>query len=252
MMKRLPFRFFLAVLFIGSSPARGNNSIAEIRTGGLVLTRTDAISMDSEQLFVSLNEIQVAYRFRNRTSKDIEATVAFPMPDVRFNPYGDTALPNLESDNFLGFSATIEGRPAAVKLEQKAFVSGQDVTSILKGRHIPLFPLSKAASDALASLPRPILNDWVRRGIVYMDRYDVGDGMKDHPTPHWTLKSHYWWRMTFPAHKTIMVEHRYRPSVGGTVGVTFFENGKFQGGPVSNFVREVSLSFIRPGTCRRR
>ena len=236
-MGRVALSPLVLLCLIGFSPARANDSIAEIKTGGLVLTRTDAISMDGEQLFISLNEIRVAYRFRNGTGKNIESTVAFPMPDVRFDPYEDTALPNLNSNNFLDFSVTIEGRPVAAKLEQRAFVSGHDVTPILRAHRIPLFPLGKAASDALATLPAATIEDWVRRGIVYMDRYDVGDGMKDHPTPHWTLKSSYWWRMTFPARRTIMVEHRYRPSVGGTVGVTFFERGKF-GGPAYRDYRQ--------------
>lgn len=226
-----------ALALLASAPAPANDSIAEIRTGGLVLTRTDAISMDSEELFISLDQIQVAYRFRNQTDQDVDAIVAFPMPDIRFNPYGDTALPDLKSDNFLGFTAWIEGQPVAVQLEQRAFAADLDVTETLKAAGVPLFPFGDAAFDALKALPPDTLKDWIVRGLVFIDRYDVGDGMKDHPTPFWVLKSTYWWRMTFPAGQTITVEHRYAPSVGGTVGVTFFENGHF-GGPTYDDYRQ--------------
>ena len=220
----------LALALLASAPASANDSIAEIKTGGLVLTRTDAISMDSEELFISLDKVQVAYRFVNRTDEDVDAIVAFPMPDIQFNPYGDTALPDIKSDNFLGFAASIEGQPAAVQLEQKAFAADLDVTDVLKAAGVPLFPFGDAAVAALNALPPDTLKDWVARGLVFIDRYDVGDGMKDHPTPFWVLKSTYWWRMTFPAGQSIMVEHRYAPSVGGTVGVTFYQDGRF-GGP---------------------
>jgi hypothetical protein len=227
----------IALALLASAPALANDSTAEIKTGGLVLTRTDAISMDSEELFISLDEVHVAYRFLNHTDADVDAIVAFPMPDIQFNPYGDTALPDPKSDNFLGFKAWIEGQPVAVQLEQKAFAADLDVTDILKQAGVPLFPFGDDAFAALNALPPDTLKNWVARGLVFIDRYDVGDGMKDHPTPFWVLKSTYWWRMTFPAGRPIMVEHRYAPSVGGTVGVTFYQDGRF-GGPTYDDYRQ--------------
>ena len=218
-----------ALVLLASAPALANDSTAEIKTGGLVLTRSDAVSMDSEELFISLDAIQVAYRFRNRTEADVDTIVAFPMPDIRYDPYEGTALPDLKSDNFLGFSATVEGQPVAVQLEQRAFAGTLDVTDTLKQAGVPLFPFGEAAFDALKALPPETLQDWQSRGIVFNDRYDAGKGMQDHPTPYWVLKSTYWWRMTFPAGRSIMVEHRYAPSVGATVGVNFFMDGRFAG-----------------------
>ena len=133
------------------------------------------------------------------------------------------------ADNFLGFSATVEGQPVAVQLEQRAFAGTLDVTDTLKAAGVPLFPFGDAAFDALKALPAETIRDWQSRGIVFNDRYDVGKGMQDHPTPYWVLKSTYWWRMVFPAGRSIMVEHRYVPSVGATVGVNFFLNGRYGG-----------------------
>ncbi len=230
-----------ALVLAAAAPALANDSVAEIKTGGLVLTRTDAISMDSEELFISLDEIQVAYRFRNQTEEDVDTIVAFPMPDIQYNPYEGVALPDLKSDNFLGFSATIEGQPAAVQLEQRAFAGTLDVTDTLKQAGVPLFPFGDAAFEALKALPPDTIKDWQSRGIVFNDRYDVGKGMEDHPTPFWVLKSTYWWRMTFPAGQTIMVEHRYQPSVGATVGVNFFQDGRFAGPTYEDYRKRYCL-----------
>ncbi|ADZ72288.1 DUF4424 domain-containing protein [Polymorphum gilvum] len=219
----------LAVLVLAAGPAAANDSIAELKTGGLVLVRTDAISMDREDLFISLDEIQVAYRFRNTTDADVDTIVAFPMPEIQYNPYGDTALPDTANDNFLGFSATVEGVPVDIALEQKAYAAGLDVTDLLKRHGVPLFPFGDEAFEALKAQTPATLRDWESRGLVFNDRYDVGDGVKDHPTPAWTLRSTYWWRMTFPAGRSIMVEHRYKPSIGGTAGVSFFQDGRFSG-----------------------
>jgi hypothetical protein len=53
--------------------------------------------------------------------------------------------------------------------------------------------------------------------------------MKNERTPLWTLKSTYWWRSTFPAGRDVEVSHSYQPSTGGTSGLTFYFEGKFQG-----------------------
>ncbi len=231
----------IALALLAPAPALANDSTAEIKTGGLVLTRTDAISMDSEDLFISVDEIRVAYSFRNQTDADVDTVVAFPMPDIRFDPYEGIALPDLKSDNFLGFSASVDGQPVAVQLEQRAFAAGLDVTETLKAAGAPLFPFGDAAFAALNALPPDTLKDWVTRGLVFIDRYDVGDGMKDHPTPFWVLKSTYWWRMTFPAGQSIMVEHRYAPSVGATVGVNFFQDGGFGGPQYEDYSRRYCM-----------
>lgn len=50
--------------------------------------------------------------------------------------------------------------------------------------------------------------------------WDVYDEMTEY-TPTWTLKSTYSWEAVFPAGETVEVQHSYKPSVGGTVAVTF-------------------------------
>ncbi|RYH05928.1 MAG: DUF4424 domain-containing protein, partial [Alphaproteobacteria bacterium] len=58
-------------------------------------------------------------------------------------------------------------------------------------------------------------------GMVIPMEYDVGDGMKTYYTAVWTLRSTYTWEADFKAGETAQVVHEYKPSVGGTVAVTF-------------------------------
>lgn len=234
------FRYLALSLFL-ATPSLANDSVAEIGTGGLVLGRSDAIAIDREELFVSLDRIDVAYRFRNHREEDIETIVAFPMPDIRFNPWGDTALPQGEPDNFLGFSVMADGQPIKPRLEQRAFAAEIDVTEELEKAGVPLFPFGGATFDALAGLPRGTLEDWVARGIVHVSRYGSSQEVTDRAEPFWTLKSTYWWRMTFPAGLPVMVEHSYRPSVGGTVGVNFFVDGRFAGPVFEDYRRRYCM-----------
>lgn len=211
------------------SPAFANDTTAQLGTGGLIFVRTDTVAMESEDLFISPEEVRVAYKFRNISEADVESVVAFPMPDIEANPYANVSIPDMASDNFLDFTVTVDGKPLEPTLDQRAFAAEVDVTDELKAAGIPLLPFGEAAEQALAKLPDDTRADWISRGIVMIDTYDVGEGMKDHTIPFWTLKSTYWWKMSFPKGKEIDVRHSYKPSVGATVGLTFVTDGAVGG-----------------------
>lgn len=218
-----------AALAIMAVPAFANDSVAELGTGGLILSRSDAVAMQSEELFISQEKVTVDYVFRNNTDKDINAIVAFPMPDIEGDPNEMPAIPDGQSDNFLGFEVTIDGVAAKPQLEQKAFALGIDISADLKSQNVPFYPFGDAARVALAKLPRAVADDWVDRGLIIEDTADDGSGMKSVYVPFWQLRSTYWWRSTFPASKAVRVAHRYKPSVGGTSSLSFFYDGQFQG-----------------------
>lgn len=219
----------VAALMVSTAPALANDSVAELGTGGLILSRSDAVTMKSEDLHISPDKVTVDYVFRNDTDKDVNAVVAFPMPDIEGDPNEMPAIPNEQSDNFLGFEVTIDGVDVKPELEQKAFALGIDISADLKAQNVPLYPFGDAVNAALAKLPPAVVADWVDRGLIIEDSADDGSGFKTSYAPFWQLRSTYWWRSTFPAGKDVHVSHRYKPSVGGTSSVSFFYDGKFQG-----------------------
>lgn len=209
-------RFIIAAVFITQiMPALANDSTAELKTGGLVFTKTPDIEMRSEELFVSTTSIVVKYHFFNRSSADISTLVAFPMPDIRDPGDGeDVAIPQ-SKDNFLGFETTVNGVSVPASLEQHAVSQGSDYTALLQGLGVPLMPYQDATANALDRLPHEKWADLVGKGLAALDD---GDGTKQHLQARWTLKSTYTWQQVFPAGRELVVEHRYTPSVGGSVG----------------------------------
>jgi hypothetical protein len=200
-------------------PARANDSTAELTTGGLVLAKTPDIEMRSEDLSISENEIVVRYRFFNRAAADRTVTVAFPMPDVVWEgPDMNVAIPQPESANFLEFHTLVDGREIAAQNEQKAIADGVDVTAKLRALGVPLAPQSEAAWKALDALAPEAGDELVKAGLAISDDYDAGKGPEHHLAPRWTFRSTFFWSQTFPAGREIAVEHRYVPSVGGSVG----------------------------------
>jgi hypothetical protein len=204
-----------------ASSALANDSTAELAAGGLVLTRTDAIVMKSEDLYISAEEVRVRYVFLNTSGKDVTTRVAFPMPDFGgpeffFHP---TNIPNEDAPaNILDFTTKIDGKAVKMEVEQKAFALGVDRTQWLTSRGIPLGLHLKGATGRLDALPEDTREEAVSLGIAAPDEYDAGKGMETHWNPAWTLKTTFHWQQTFPAGREIVVEHRYRPAVGSSVG----------------------------------
>src|SRR6185503_11025056 len=71
-----------AALLAGAASysALANDSSAQLAGGGLILTKNADVRMASEDLYISPYEVRVRYEFVNDSNRDIETTVAFPMP----------------------------------------------------------------------------------------------------------------------------------------------------------------------------
>lgn len=207
---------FLTGLCISGSPAWANDSTAVLGAGGLVLTSTAEIAMESEDLFLSPEEVRVRYVFRNASDRDIVARVAFPLPVIAFGPIANFVLPFPEDENFVGFSVAVDGRKVEPELEQRAFVEGEtEVTAALSQADLPL----AAANDELfrkrlAALSPKVRESLVRQEILYQggETPDDIDGLD----PQWELRATYHWEQSFPAGSPVAVEHRYAPVIGSS------------------------------------
>lgn len=99
-----------------------NDSTAAIGAGGLVLTKTDQIQMQSEDLFISQDKIRVKYEFRNTSNKPISTRVAFPLPKFSFEsdydiPFSYSEMP--KDKNLMKFSVIVEGKKIPFETEDK-------------------------------------------------------------------------------------------------------------------------------------
>src|SRR5262245_21756149 len=100
-----------------STAARGNDSAAELSTGGLQFVRTNDIAMESEDLRISVDRVTVHYQFANSVGKPVTLTVAFPLPDIDLSEAENIALPSSDPINFVDFETRIDGVPAPFKID---------------------------------------------------------------------------------------------------------------------------------------
>ena len=218
----------LAVLVL-NAPCLANDTMAEMKTGGLVYVQSEDVVMEKEDLFLSMAEVRVDYVFRNTSDHDVEGVVAFPMPDLVGSPESMADTGDTETDNFLGFSVTQDGQDITPQLDQHVVAMSIDRTEDLRAAGIPLLPFAEKTVEAIAAASAQTRQDLVAKGLVLASSYEQDGKRVTEYTPVWTLRSTYWWKTVFPKSGTVRVSHRYKPSVGGTVGLSSYDGATPEG-----------------------
>lgn len=221
MMKRW-YPVLTMALTLLAQPARANDSQAEIVIGGLVLKQSDAIRLDSQDLFISREEVRVNYRFTNTSDRDIETLVAFPLPVWEPSPI--TAIPDFRKE--LNFRTWVEGQPLALDFIEQAHAEGRDITALLRQNSIPIMPIPEVFDAAINRLSPQVRNGLIRDKLISED--GEMNGAKSWSS-HWKITTSITRKQVFPAGRTIRVEHRYKPFAGGSVPGAYNADARHQG-----------------------
>lgn len=192
-----------------STSILANDSMAELATGGLIFSKSQDVEMQSENLFISMQEVRVKYRFYNHSNHDIKSQIAFPMPDIPYS--GDDfnyVIPTNDPENILGFTTLVNNKPIATLVDRKAFLNGKDQTEVLRNLDVPLAPKFDQKYDYL---PQETWDRLIHLGLIQDKPKEEGLNAL------WTLKTTYYWEQNLPAHQEVFIDHRYLPSVGEVV-----------------------------------
>ena len=218
------------VLMNISSASHANDSEAETSLGGLVLKQSEHISMDSEDLYISAKQVRVKYRFTNTSDKDVTTLISFPLPtlpDDDEEVYYFIGAPDFDT---LNFKTMVDGKPAPLTMVNRAMIGDRDVTARVKalgwpvnwlGNHGYEWPFDKMTAEQR----QPFIDEGLIRKVVY-----------DGPAwfPAWKIARHVTRKQTFPAGKTVSVEHSYEPLIGGSAG-----------GPLNKSIRESEPEYLK-------
>ncbi len=196
--------FILTALSCSALTARANDSTAELGAGGLNLVHNDAVSLLSEDLYVSTAEIRIKYRFKNITAAPVTFLVAFPLPAIDATTPEDTnfQLPAPEKDNFVNFQVKVDGIPVTPSMAQRITALDIDRTAEVKALGLPLNPLAAKLDEILKALPTDKQAEMKRIGLMTQD------------FASWKLETTFYWPQTFIPGKELVVEHRYQPVFG--------------------------------------
>lgn len=202
-----------AALAVVAAPALANDSEAELGLGGLVLKQSDSVSMDSEDLYISEDQVRISYKFTNHGDRDVKTIVAFPMPPQ----------PNFDDDFFEGnyvpdwenlkFRTLVDGKPVKLTINERIAVDGKDVAKRLTELDLPhRWYEDYTWLEALQKRPEKELRALASEGLIAQN-----EGGWEW-LPRWQLVTEISREQIFPAGKTISVEHSYAPQTGGSVG----------------------------------
>ena len=211
----MKFALFAAPLFAALlvPPAAANDSEAEIALGGLVLKSSEAITLDSEDLYISADLVTVKYRFTNRSDADVETLVSFPLP-AQPDRYPDGTLSDEYDDwSGLNFQTKVNGEPVPLSIVHQAEANGTNVEGILAYRGWPRYWFEDdAILEKIGALSPYDLADLSRQGVLFFHK------PSSRYYPNWQVVTHVTRSQIFPAGQTISVEHTYVPDTGGSVG----------------------------------
>ncbi|GAA0559694.1 DUF4424 domain-containing protein [Rhizomicrobium electricum] len=189
------------------APASADDGAAALAAGGIVFTHGTPVQMRSEELYVSPQKVRVRFEFFNPTKHDITTLVAFPLPDLEWDPAVGYGPMTRDPVNFVGFTVTVDGRWIKFQAEQRAILKGRDVTKLVNDGGLPVNAVS-AGRRALSEKSKPIARnkkaEMVKLGILEDDT----------EYPNWTTRTRFYWTQVFAAGKTTVIEHEYQPVSG--------------------------------------
>jgi len=212
---------------LAAGHAYANDTASELAAGGLVLTRTDDITIQREDLLLSLDEVRVHYEMRNNRTAPVTLRLAFPMPPVPVETAGGMMVPGPSGwstvrqvvlgsgsrPDFLNFSISANGRAITPEIEIKALLpDGRNIADALRtivgADHIlhPRYYLRAGDSDK-SDAEYEVSSDVLKK------LQEIGAVDPTYGQPRWTTLVTYHWMQVFPPGVT-KIAHTYRPVVG--------------------------------------
>ncbi len=201
-----------AALLALAVPALANDSEAAINLGGIELVQNQFVSMDSEHLYISKEEVRVRYRYTNHSAQNLELTISFPLPAIKAadeESYGDQAIPDFTK---LAFQTTVNGKPVKFQLLKRAEIKGKDVTQRLQQLGWPLEWITGSGEEPGFVRKLPPAQKTARMAEGLLRKTEGGTYF-----PTWDVITHVTRKQLFPAGKSVGVTHRYAPMIGGSV-----------------------------------
>lgn len=203
----------LILLLLLAGAAHANDSTGTVSTSGIKYLKNPHINMQSEDLYISENQIRVHYRFKNTSSQDIIETVLFPLPIVpAFIDYDFADTEGLVDS----FRIYADGKPVRPQTHVRAYFERSngslvDVTADLK---------KCGLSD------QELMHPWTKK----QDGEKIGSKIgacrsakvqsmlpkQTDELPDWSAQIVYSWKQTFKANAVTEIKHQYTPLVGGS------------------------------------
>lgn len=194
------------------NPSIANDTLVEITPQGLQFKIEKNISIEREDLYISLKKVEISYIFKNHSNKDITAEMAFPIPPYQIHDL-KMVTHSHKPINFRDFIVEVNNRQITYKKEIRALVNGKDHTALLRSLNISIEDFGKydfANPNQESDISK--LTEENRKVLVNLGILNVTE-------PRWTVEMKYHWKQTFPVNSNVSIKHGYTPYYGGQYDV---------------------------------
>lgn len=203
----------LILLLLLAGAAHANDSMGTVSTSGIKYLKNPHIDMQSEDLYISENQIRVHYKFKNTSSQDITEAVLFPLPIVPAATVSDFADTKGLVDSFRIYA---DGKPVRPQAHVRAYFERSngslvDVTADLK---------KCGLSD------QELMHPWTKKqdgekidskiGACRSAKVQSMLSKQTDELSYWSSQIIYSWKQTFKAGSVTEIKHQYTPLVGGS------------------------------------
>ncbi len=204
-------------LLLSTTSAIANDSVASINLGGLELSPSALVSMESEDLYISENRVKVRYTYVNTGSRAENLLISFPLPPPSEMEQEESLASGMYQEwHQLDFKTAIDGKPVTLERHDVPLVHGKSVEARVKALGWPvLFWEDMGFSDRLNALPDDTAAKLVAEGLL-IDDANSGGGAVRNLRPGWYVQTHITRFQTFQPGAKVVVEHSYKPFVGGS------------------------------------
>nr|WP_201509161.1 DUF4424 family protein [Psychrobacter alimentarius] len=211
-------------LLLTITAAQANDSAGYIGTGGVTYLKNKNISMHSEDLYISKEQIRVNYEFKNLSNKDITETILFPMPAIPSFTDSDYADTNATYDSF---QVWVNDKPIIPQLHVRTFMRPiiiKDSDKTYADTSVDTTEIFKACGINQAEMMTPWTYQFDTE-VINQQLLDCNnkkldqfiDDKDDHSYIFWDSQIIYSWEQTFKANTVTKIKHTYTPLVGGSV-----------------------------------
>ena len=164
-----------------------------------------------KELTITPEFVTVRYVFLNQSQKPVNVTVAFPLPDIDLADADNYAIPTDDPMNFVAFQTKIDGKPVTFSINQRALLAEKDVSARIKSAGLPVLPIG-TQQNRISELSAEVKDRLIEEGLLI----PAGTNAAGQPLhgASWTVRTSIVRQQTFPPGKPVVVEHRYRTSMG--------------------------------------
>lgn len=204
----IPMKFRTAMLAISYLCCAGalllsqhvSAQAANIATGGVQFLKHPSLSIQRQDIHISLDQITVNYIFINNSPLDLIETMVFPVPTLNYDK-----AHNQDEEPLQNFSIAANGREVDIKtLNRPVSFAGEDLSTFFSSLGISVNPI-----EAMAQINANYNSFASAKGaLLQRDLIEANSN-----TAKWFTRTYYYWQQKFPPAEEVHIQQIYKPHI---------------------------------------